>query len=77
MIDEGDADLTALTVGAGVHPLFNGVREVTVTGSDKPEVARDESGSLSISMPGLTATLPRATMEERGRTIVVRLAPAP
>ena len=78
MIDEPSADLTAFTVGAGAHPLFNGVREVHVTAPQRPELTGGSGGApLTIRAAGLVATFPRATAEERGRTIVVRLAPAP
>jgi hypothetical protein len=61
MIDEAGADLTALTEGAGAHPLFNGVKRVVVAGLGKPAVTND-GGATKVSAPGLAATIRGATV---------------
>lgn len=77
-IDEGAADLSTLTVGAGAHPLFNGVREVTIAGFGEPEIQRGDSGhAISIRAAGLDATFTGAAMDQRGQTIIVRLGSDP
>lgn len=78
MIDEANADLTGFTVGAGAHPLFNGVGEVHIIAPDRPELTGGSDGApLRLRTAGLDASFPRASAEERARTIIVRLAPAP
>lgn len=63
----------SLTQAAGAHPLFNGVREVTVTGlGDDPTVV-ERSGSVLISGDGFTAELRGAVMERSEQALTVRL----
>ncbi|HSJ65478.1 MAG TPA: hypothetical protein VK922_16415 [Gemmatimonadaceae bacterium] len=75
VIDEGGADLTTLTVGAGAHPLFNGVREAIVAGLERPRVERDGT-RLVLDATGFAATFADAELEESGQTIVITLAPS-
>ena len=56
ILDETGADLTALTEGAGAHPLFNGVRSVVIAGLARP-VVMAEGGATTVTAPGLTATI--------------------
>ena len=60
MLDESAADLTALTEGAGAHPLFNGVKRVVVAGLGRPTVTK-EGGATKVSAAGLGATIRGAT----------------
>lgn len=74
VIDEGGMDLTTFTVGAGPHPLFNGVREAVVAGLNRPRVGRD-GGRVTLEATGLVAAFANASVEEVGETIVITLAP--
>jgi hypothetical protein len=72
VLDEGGADVEALTEGAGEHPLFNGVLRVEIAGLVAPEV-EDEAGHVFIKVPGLTLSLRGASVEQRGETVFVEL----
>lgn len=62
-----------LTEAAGAHPLFNGVRSLTITGlEDEPAIGTTDAAT-TIDAEGITATLSGASVERRGRTITVRL----
>lgn len=50
---EARGELQALTVSAGDHPLFEGVRELTVGGLSEP-VIQQEDGGVSLETPGFT-----------------------
>jgi hypothetical protein len=63
----------ALSEGAGAHPLFNGVRLVTITGLDQEPVVREENGEVSVSAPGVTVRFRGATVAREGRLIRVTL----
>ena len=73
-IDEGSADIEALTEGAGPHPLFNGVRRITVAGLSKPEVTTS-GDSVVVQAPGFTARLRHASARTEGSEIRLRLTP--
>lgn len=64
---------SALTVAAGAHPLFNGVRSVTLTGlATEPRVIETE-GKLSVTGEGFEMELPASRLERDGETITIRL----
>ncbi len=71
-IDGPGADIEALTVGYGPHPLFNGIREVVITGLPEPRVEPDGS-RVTISAPGLTGGFDDATFTRSGEEVVIRL----
>jgi hypothetical protein len=75
-IDEERADLDCLTEAAGPHPLFNGIKRVTVAGLARPDV-RVEGAAVSVSAPGLTAAFKNARARVGERDVVVELDPAP
>jgi hypothetical protein len=63
----------SLTEAAGAHPLFNGVRTLTVTGlAEEPTVA-DGSGTVMITGDGVTAELRGAVVERSRQTMTVRI----
>jgi hypothetical protein len=64
---------SVLTEGAGAHPLFNGVRRVTVTGLAGPPSMRDSADVLVVSATGVTMRLTGARADITGQT--VRFAP--
>lgn len=74
VIDEADADVETLTEGAGPHPLFNGVRRLTIAGLAKPTI-ETEGGEVTIRAPGCTAHFKSAAAEVNGTEVVVRLHP--
>lgn len=65
----------ALTEAAGAHPLFNGVRTLTVTGLMKEPVITEISGIVTIQADAVTAELRGATVEHTEQTVMVRLPP--
>ncbi len=76
LIDEGSADIDALTVGAGAHPLFNGVRRLEAVGFGAPDVQQNGS-SVTITASGLKLTAKNATLEREGDRLIVILARKP
>lgn len=73
-IDSGDVDIEALTVAAGSHPLFNGIKEVTIVGLTEIEMAADHDG-LSVQVPGLEAQFEFASIQREAGVTVVQLEP--
>ena len=66
-------DRVSLTEGAGAHPLFNGVRRLTVTGlAAEPGVA-ESGGKTTITAENLKAEFSGAQVTRDGRTVLVRL----
>lgn len=63
----------ALTEGTGKHPLFAGVRRVTITGLQAPPSMTDSAGVLAVDAPGLTIRLRSVKADVSGQT--VRLVP--
>jgi hypothetical protein len=62
----------ALTEGAGSHPMFQGVRQVVVTGLLEPEVG-EVDGRLKVRAPGLTVEFTGASVTRSGDVATVRL----
>jgi hypothetical protein len=64
---------TALTEGAaGQHPLFNGVRRVTLAGLTTPPVVRDSAGVLVVDGTGIVIRLMGARADTSGQSVVFR-----
>jgi hypothetical protein len=57
-------DRDSLTEAAGEHPLFNGVRRLTVTGFPAEPSVRQDGESLVVEAQGFTATLKGAKVEK-------------
>lgn len=69
-------DRRTLTEAAGKHPLFQGVRRITVTGiPDEPQVG-SKGGSLSIRAKGITADFRGARIVREGQALTVVLEDA-
>ena len=75
-VDGPGADIEALTIAAGAHPLFNGVSQVTILVGIRPSVEAGV-GRVNLRAPGFTATFARATARESGTTVLVDLARSP
>lgn len=71
-IDTGDVDIEAFTVGAGTHPLFNGIREVSIVGLSEQEFTT-RGDNVSLQIPGLNAEFAQASIHRSGRETVVQL----
>jgi hypothetical protein len=67
-------DQKALTQSAGTHPLFNGVREVTITGLPKEPVIRQSSGSVQVTAEGVHADFRHAMVHLAGQRIMVEIS---
>ena len=65
----------ALTEGAGSHPLFNGVRLMTITGLDSSFTVRAMGDTTVISALGVSGRFVGARVERAGDTTRVVLAP--
>jgi thiol-disulfide isomerase/thioredoxin len=66
-------DRPALTVGAGAHPLFPGVRRLMITGlPGRPEVTHDAEG-VGIAAPGVTMHFRRTSARDDGTTLFVHV----
>lgn len=67
----------AITEAAGGHPLFEGVRRVTVTGlAEEPQV-RESSGGIDLVAAGVSGGFAGARWEKKDRTITVYLPKGP
>jgi hypothetical protein len=71
-IDEGNTDMQALTEAAGAHPLFNGIKRVTVAGLSQPEVTT-QGQDVIVGAPGFTARFRNAAVETKGTEVTVTL----
>ena len=67
-------DRRALTESAGKHPLFDGVRRVTIAGLAAEPDVREASDGVSIRAAGVTADFRAARISRDGRVITVTLA---
>lgn len=63
----------SLSEAAGAHPLFNGVRTLTVTGLAKPPSVTSADSGLSISADGITGMFRGATADTSGMVVTLRL----
>lgn len=67
----------AVTESAGEHPLFEGVRRVTVTGiRDEPKVDETADG-VAIEATGVAGEFAGARAQRKGRTVTVLLSKSP
>lgn len=62
-----------LTESAGEHPLFNGVRSLTVTGITSEPMITEVNGVVTVKADGVTAQVHGATVEYTEWTVTVRL----
>lgn len=70
VLDQAGIDVEALTEGAGAHPLFNGVRRVSIVGMGKPETST-EGGHLTMRAPGVTIELNNFTVRLEGTETLI------
>jgi hypothetical protein len=63
----------ALTRAAGDHPLFNGVRRLTVAGLAGEPTITEADGVLTLQADGIRGELRGATVERAGQNLTVRL----
>jgi len=73
-IDGSDADIEAFTEGVGPHPLFNGIRQVVLSGPAEP-VATADGDHVSVHSAGITADFRNARLSRNGQEVVVQLEP--
>jgi hypothetical protein len=66
-------DRPSLTLGVGPHPLFNGVRRLTVTGIRSEPVIEESGDSLRLVAEGIDVTAAGATVERDGRVLRLEL----
>lgn len=63
----------SLTEGAGEHPLFNGLRRLTVTGLAAEPAVVESAGKTTITAENLKAEFKNAEVTRSGQTLLVRL----
>jgi hypothetical protein len=63
-----------LTAPAGAHPLFNGVRTLTITGLGAEPAVRDSAGAIRLEADGIHAAFRGASVSRSGQVVEVRLA---
>lgn len=66
-------DRHSLTEGAGAHPLFNGVRQMTLGGLDAEPSVEESEGRVTLSAAGVRAEFRGARVERSARTVTLRL----
>jgi hypothetical protein len=65
----------ALTEAAGAHPLFNGVRKLTISGlTSEPMITAEANGVVTVKVDGVNAELRGAAVERTGQTVTIRLS---
>lgn len=64
---------SSLTEGAGAHPLFNGLRRLTVTGLASEPAVAESGGKTTITADNLKAEFTGAHVTRSGQTLVIRL----
>lgn len=69
-------DRSALTEGAGEHPILNGIRRLVVTGLAEPRL-EERDDALRITADGVSGELRGARWTREARTIRVRIVAAP
>ena len=68
--------LEMLTEAVAAHPLFNGVRSVTIVGfSEKPQI-ESKDRHVAVTAPGFTAKFKNATLTEKPNEVIVQLETA-
>lgn len=65
----------AMSEAAGTHPLFNGVRRLSVTGLAAEPSVTQSGDSTIIAAPGVRAAFVRAAVARDGRALTVTLPP--
>jgi hypothetical protein len=68
---------SSLTEAAGAHPLFNGIRALTVSGLASEPIVTESDNMISIKADGLAAEFRGATVQKEGETLTVRLSATP
>jgi hypothetical protein len=64
----------ALTEAAGAHPLFNGVRKLTISGLTSEPMITEANGVVTVKVDGVNAELRGAAVERTGQTVTIRLS---
>jgi hypothetical protein len=67
-------DGSALTIGAGEHPLIDGVGGLMMTGLTERPVVEASDGAIQVTAGGLSAVLRRADVVVDGKELRIRLA---
>jgi hypothetical protein len=63
----------SLTEAAGIHPLFEGVRRLTISGLKEPLILRQNEAGVSLSASGITLKFRNATVETLDEVVHLRL----
>lgn len=63
----------SITEGIGSHPMFSGIRRLTVAGLSEEPVVGDSAGSVTIRAPGINAVFKAATIQRGEKVIGLKL----
>ncbi len=63
----------SLTEGTGEHPLFNGLRRLTVTGLASEPAVSASGGKTTVTADNLKAEFTGAQVTRLGQTLFIRL----
>ncbi len=66
-------DRSCLTVAAGHHPLFTGVRQVTIAGEEFPPAVRESDGEVGWEIAGCRGEFRGARLDRRDSAIFIRV----
>ena len=66
---------TALTVPAGEHPLFNGIRQLLVSGLPTEPTVEERPGNVVVTADGVRLEGRVRAVERTGQTILLRAGP--
>lgn len=64
---------SCLTVAAGSHPLFSGVRQVTIAGLDSPPRVTESDGTVCWHLTGCRGEFYGARLDRRAHATVIRV----
>jgi hypothetical protein len=76
--DSGTAEVmsdTVLTEGAGQHPIFDGVRRMTLAGIEDEPAIEVDGEAVTVRLPTFSAEFVGATVERSERRITISLKP--
>jgi hypothetical protein len=66
-------NIESLSQGLGGHPMFNGVRQVIITGLNALPDIHETEGKIEFKTENISAEIEQADMEMKGKTLIIRL----
>jgi hypothetical protein len=66
-------DQPSLTLAAGSHPLFNGVRQITITGLKSQPTLQQNGNAIQVTAAGVQADFRHAAAQTKMRTVKIEV----